>query len=234
MPLPDLLPELKRRRNSSQELHEDMTEAERLAFLKRSLARARAQNAELEILRQQQERDLAEAYVQRRHQQADERREERRRNLSHLKACAKVEPIPLMVEEDPKASSLLKQQPSLRQRLRLVLTPKVPDLTRPSSDRSLSPRKPAVPRTKRKPKQPAAEVPSAQDPQMPRKELLRATQHQLLKSCGLVIYKQDMKAHFKRIVEAVEVDQAASAGQQKTAMANLARPILSENRSRRH
>lgn len=224
-----------------------MTEAERLAFLKRSLARARAQNAELEILRQQQERDLAEAYVQRRHQQADERREERRRNLSHLKAfcsvatlatcgwaCAKVEPIPLMVEEDPKASSLLKQQPSLRQRLRLVLTPKVPDLTRPSSDRSLSPRKPAVPRTKRRPKQPAAEVPSAQDPQMPRKELLRATQHQLLKSCGLVIYKQDMKAHFKRIVEAVEVDQAASAGQQKTAMANLARPILSENRSRRH
>lgn len=173
-----------------------MTEAERLAFLKRSLARARAQNAEVEILRQQQERDLAEAYVQRRHQQADERREERRRNLSHLKACAKVEPIPLMVEEDPKASSLLKQQPSLRQRLRLVLTPKVPDLTRPSSDRSLSPRKPAVPRTKRRPKQPAAEVPSAQDPQMPRKELLRATQHQLLKSCGLVIYKQDMKTWF--------------------------------------
>eukprot|EP00434_Breviolum_minutum_P025730 symbB.v1.2.022741.t1/scaffold2035.1/size91677/7 len=230
---PDGLPELLRRRSEEEDLlHESMTETERLAFLKRSLARARVQNAEMEILRQQQERELAEAYDQRRQQQAEKRREERRRNLSHLKACAKVvEPPPLLVDQDPEVSSMLKRRPSLRQRLRLVLTPQTSRPPQQSSDRLLSPRKPPVPRTPRRPKQPQAEVPSAQDPQMPRKELLRATQHQLLKTCGLVIYKQDMKAHFKRIVEAVEVE-GASAGQQKTVMANLARPILSENRSR--
>ena len=38
----------------------DFFQAERLGFLRRSLARARAQNAELEILREQQEHDLAE------------------------------------------------------------------------------------------------------------------------------------------------------------------------------
>ncbi|CAK9048160.1 unnamed protein product [Durusdinium trenchii] len=232
--MPDLLPELQRRSSQEDLRHHSMSQAEHLAFLKRSLARARIQNIELESLRQQEERELAEAYAQRHQQQAEERRAERRRNLARLKAMAKpIDPPTLLVEQDPGASMLLQQRPSLRQRLRLVLTPRSPRM-HSSSSRSLSPRKPPVFRTPRRPKKPPVEVPSALEPQMPRKELLRATQHQLLKSCGLVIYKQQMKDHFKRIVEAVEVDANASAGQQKSAMSNLARPVLSEDRSKRH
>ncbi|CAE7839622.1 CTSC [Symbiodinium sp. CCMP2592] len=211
-------------------------QAERLVFLRRSLARARIQSLELESQRAQQERALAEAYAQRRENQIAQRREERQARLRELQEKARPPPRSpeLEVEKDPEISALLAQRPSLKKRLRpplqnAVLPPCSPRSPRSphsahsvSANSSPSPRKPAVP--KPPPQRAAArmpeEAPSAQQPQMPRKEHLRATQHQLLKSCGVVVYKQQMKAHFRRILEAVEVGYGASAGHQKKPCSN--------------
>ncbi|CAJ1353792.1 unnamed protein product [Effrenium voratum] len=206
-----------------------MTEADHLAFMRRTLARNRVQSAQLEAQKRQQSQILAEEYRQRMEEQAAQRKEERQRTLAQLKARAQASsptPEPLEAEQDPEVSALLQRRPSLRQRLRVV--PSVKSLSKTS--RSSSPRKPRVPPAPRPKASQAkeAEVPSAQQPQMPRKEHLRATQHQLLKSCGVVIYKQQMKEHFKRIAEAVEVGYGASAGLQKSILSNLARPVLSE------
>lgn len=226
-----------------------MTEAERLVFLRRSLARARIQSLELESQRAQQERALAEAYAQRRENQIAQRREERQARLRELQEKARPPPRSpeLEAEKDPEISALLAQRPSLKKRLRPPLQSAVLSPCSPRSPRSprsalagnsppASPRKPAVP--KPPPQRAAArmpeEAPSAQQPQMPRKEHLRATQHQLLKSCGVVVYKQQMKAHFRRILEAVEVGYGASAGHQKKILSNLARPVSTDAHQNRH
>ncbi|CAE7596363.1 CTSC [Symbiodinium sp. CCMP2456] len=100
-----------------------MTEAERLVFLRRSLARARIQSLELESQRAQQERALAEAYAQRRENQIAQRREERQARLRELQDLQdKARPPPrspeLEAEKDPEISALLAQRPSLKKRLR--------------------------------------------------------------------------------------------------------------------
>jgi len=187
----------------------------------------------------QRDRALAEAYAKRREDQIAERRDERQRRLRELqeKAANARRPVShqLAAEQDPEVSNLLAQRPSLKKRLRKplqdVFSSPLPDaafITPP-----LSPRKPAVPKSPLGRKviaRPPEEVQSAQQSQMPRKEHLRATQHQLLKSCGVVVYKQQMKAHFRRILEAVEVGYGASAGHQKKILSNLARPISMETR----
>ncbi|CAE7353258.1 IPO5 [Symbiodinium pilosum] len=204
--------------------------AERLAFLRRSLARARAQSQEHEAQRAQREKALAEAYAQRREQQIAQRREERQARLHELQQKARPPPRSpeLEAEKDPEVSALLAQRPSLKRRLRPalqgVLSPRSAEASSPPS----SPRKPAVPKPppQRAAARPPEEAPSAQQPQMPRKEHLRATQHQLLNSCGVVLYKQQMKAHFRRILEAVEVGYGASAGHQKMLASKLSIQVL--------
>ncbi|CAE7616565.1 CTSC [Symbiodinium natans] len=232
-----------------------VTEAERLVFLRRSLARARLQGLELESQRLQHEKALAEAYVQRRENQIAQRREERQTRLRELQQKARPPPRSpeLEAEKDPEVSALLAHRPSLKKRLRpplqqsalssaAPLSPRSPQSPRSprsplaSSSASPSPRKPAVPKppAQRAAARPPEEAPSAKQPQMPRKEHLRATQHQLLKSCGVVVYKQQMKAHFRRILEAVEVGYGASAGHQKKILSNLARPVSTDAHQHRH
>eukprot|EP00439_Symbiodinium_sp_Y106_P079125 s2821_g17.t2 len=146
-----------------------MTEAERLVFLRRSLARARIQSLELESQRAQQERALAEAYAQRRENQIAQRREERQARLRELQEKARPPPRSpeLEVEKDPEISALLAQRPSLKKRLRpplqnAVLPPCSPRSPRSphsalSANSSPSPRKPAVP--KPPPQRAAARMP---------------------------------------------------------------------------
>lgn len=77
-------------------------EVERLAALRRSLAQARARNAEQLAQRQLQERALAEAYAERRGRQARERREERQGRLAQREAHARSwEPPALLVDQEP-------------------------------------------------------------------------------------------------------------------------------------
>ena len=96
-------------------------EVEQLAALKRSIARARRRNRERLAQQQQLERELVEAYAERLGRQAQTRREERQGRLEQLSARARsLEPKALLVDQDPTASALLRQRPSLRQRLRYV------------------------------------------------------------------------------------------------------------------
>jgi hypothetical protein len=60
---------------------------------------------------------------------------------------------------------------------------------------------------------------------MPRKELLRKQQQQLLKSTDVVFYKKQMKAHLNRILAAVELTFDGTAPKRwKAASQNLANP----------
>lgn len=94
-----------------------------------------------------------------------------------------------------------------------------------STTRSERPHLPAI----TGPTQPIGQAgPSASEPLrslMPRKELLRKQQQQLLKSTDVVFYKKQMKAHLNRILAAVELTFDGTAPKRwKAVTQNLANP----------
>lgn len=69
------------------------------------------------------------------------------------------------------------------------------------------------------------DLPNPNESLMPRKELLRKKQQALLKKTDVAFYRQHMRRHFDKILEAVELTFDSSTRQRQRVMVNLAKPV---------
>lgn len=70
------------------------------------------------------------------------------------------------------------------------------------------------------------EIPEPDRSLMPRKENLRKQQQALLRKSDVTFYKQQMNAHFQKILQAVEMTYSESSKKKSQAALNLAKPRL--------
>lgn len=77
-----------------------------------------------------------------------------------------------------------------------------------------------------------AQMPRPVQSLMPKKELLRKRQQEILRKTEIVHYRSHMRKHFQRILDAVELTYSDSSGSKaKDVHRNLAKPILKKQRT---
>ncbi|CAE8681462.1 unnamed protein product [Polarella glacialis] len=243
----------------------EMTEAERFAYLRRSVKKARLRRKLDDTRKQSRESSLVEAYLQHRQQDAAQAKDERRQNLAQLRLqlhqqassssrnCSRsawtledsVSPFgedsqDVLFDTSCLSRASVQRFESLQSSCALTMTQQSFGSVRVST-----PRKPAVPRhlispssrpgsqlpsVRLTPQSPAAPMPETQASEslMPRKEVLRREQQALLKKTDVIIYKDQMKEHFQKILNAVEITVGQSAKERIQYMAGetLGKPKL--------